>query len=70
MHKESIQAITTNLKFPPQKKKLRHPTLGSFVNKGLREPYTSPKLKTPILACPKQFMHKQNMCKTIHENQE
>ena len=59
MHQESLQAITINLQFPPQKKRLMHPTLGSFVNISLREPYSKPKLENPILACCNQFTHKQ-----------
>ena len=51
MHQESLQATTTNLQFPLQKKRLRHPTLGSFMNVSLREPYSKPKLENPILAC-------------------
>ena len=65
MHQESLQAITTNLQFTPRKKILRHSTLGSFLNISLRKPYSQPKLENPILACCKQFTHKNKDCVNI-----
>jgi len=32
--------LTSNLQFPPQKKRLRHQTLGPSVNISQREPYS------------------------------
>ena len=64
-------AITANLQFLPQKKRLRRPTLGSFMNISLREPYCQPKLENPIPACFKRFMHKQkHRVKTIHKKNQ